>query len=257
MATKNKKDLVGSISDNFPDNTAEEITPLMARNTLTDLVNSMPVCLLIADLQADDDSALQDYVQIMDDNKQGIFYYDATDTTTADDGSSIIVTSTNRRFKRLITSLVNAKWYGQSNTYFSSVTSANSLIKPQTRFVGMEVMVPLATILTVYWYRDGIADGNLVPKSSQAYSIDFDMGDGGANTPTDGNTVYANTVLVGARVLGFWYANSKMRVIPTGTSYTNANIWAEFNTATGQIILHNGTFNVDSPPVNVAILYTY
>lgn len=42
----------------------------------------------------------------------GFFYYDASDTTSADNGGTIIVASNGKRWKRLFDGAVNVKWFG-------------------------------------------------------------------------------------------------------------------------------------------------
>lgn len=42
----------------------------------------------------------------------GVFYYDASDTTTVDDGALTIVTSGGHRFKRLVEDEIRAAWFG-------------------------------------------------------------------------------------------------------------------------------------------------
>jgi hypothetical protein len=63
---------------------------------------------------------------IIDNNKEGIFHYDGSDTTTADDGIMTIVnTATNKRYKRkLINGLVNVLWWGADNTGATDTSAA-------------------------------------------------------------------------------------------------------------------------------------
>ena len=42
----------------------------------------------------------------------GVFYYDASDTTTADNGGTVIVDASSRRWKRQWFGAVNVKWFG-------------------------------------------------------------------------------------------------------------------------------------------------
>lgn len=97
--------------------------------------------------------------------KEGEWYYDAADTTTADNVGMVIVTTVGSyRLKRSMkgSNLVIKSWFTGSNNYFDSVADANATIPSVSRFRGLTVIVNDSGTMTLYWYRDGILDANLV-----------------------------------------------------------------------------------------------
>lgn len=68
-------------------------------------------------------------VRITDPGIAGFFYYDAADTTSADNGGTIIVSSNGKRWKRLFEGAVNVKWFGAKGDGASSV-SVDSVALP-------------------------------------------------------------------------------------------------------------------------------
>lgn len=51
-------------------------------------------------------------VRITSNGIAGFFYYDASDTVSADNGGTIIVDASGRRWKRIFDGLLNVKWFG-------------------------------------------------------------------------------------------------------------------------------------------------
>lgn len=96
--------------------------------------------------------------------KEGQWYYDPSDTTTPENVGTVIVSNTGGyRFKRrLFGGFVFKSWFTGSNAHFDSVADANSTIGASYRFRSMRVYI-METVIREYWYRDGTADGNLVP----------------------------------------------------------------------------------------------
>lgn len=248
MATKNKKDAVADLLANIYHNNTRDITALMVRVPITDIFNSVSVNITVAQLQAEDDSSEPSLANIIDANKRGIFYYDSTDNTAVDDGgAACIVTSSNKRYKRLIQKSIDAQWYGKANYYFSLLSDATTSIKAFTRFVGLEVTILYNGEITTFWFKGGIADVNLVIKVAETHPIDFTIGDGGDLTPTDGTDVYIDPALLNATILGFWVAGRKTRVTVAPAVLTINDIYAQFipqySLTQGGILLKNGTFN--------------
>lgn len=59
-------------------------------------------------------------ITITDSGREGVFYYDPTDTTTPDNGGMCLVTGTNFRYKRPLGSEgVNVKWFGAKGDGFT------------------------------------------------------------------------------------------------------------------------------------------
>lgn len=95
--------------------------------------------------------------------KEGYWYYDAADTTTADNTGLVVVTTTGSfRIKRRLTSpYVFKNWFTGSLAYFTNTADVNATIPLALRTRGMKVFV-LDTIVREFWYRDGTSDGSLV-----------------------------------------------------------------------------------------------
>lgn len=72
-------------------------------------------------------------------------------------------------------------------------------------------------------------------------TIYFRIGDGGANTPTAGATVYNNPGLVGSQLVNFYIAGNAIAL----TAYPNAT-YATYNSSAGTITLTNGIFSNDA-----------
>ena len=53
---------------------------------------------------------------VTDAGKEGIFYYDAKDVTSADNGGTVIVNA-GRRFKRLYSGYLDVRWFGMVGNY--------------------------------------------------------------------------------------------------------------------------------------------
>ena len=62
---------------------------------------------------------------VTDAGKEGIFYYDSKDVTSADNGGTVIVNGT-RRFKRLYSGYLDVRWFGMKGDYNGSTGTENS-----------------------------------------------------------------------------------------------------------------------------------
>lgn len=65
----------------------------------------------ISELRSSDEELVSTNVYITDEDKQGYFYYDASDTTSVDNTGTILVTSDGKRFKRTIQGIGDLKWF--------------------------------------------------------------------------------------------------------------------------------------------------
>lgn len=63
---------------------------------------------------------------VTDAGRQGIFYYDSKDLTSADNGGTVIVNG-SRRFKRLYSGPLDAKWFGMKGDYNGVSGTDNSV----------------------------------------------------------------------------------------------------------------------------------
>jgi len=88
----------------------------------------------------------------------GAFRYDASDTTTADNGGTVIVDAAGNRWKRQYTGSVNAKWFGARGDGVTDDTSALQAL------VNLEVFFPDGVYRTTStlnantprWYGNGV-----------------------------------------------------------------------------------------------------
>src|SRR5438128_2518774 len=53
---------------------------------------------------------------VNDAGREGVFYYDAKDVTSADNGATVIVNGT-KRFKRLYSGPLDARWFGMKGDW--------------------------------------------------------------------------------------------------------------------------------------------
>lgn len=241
MATKNKKDSVTDLNANIFTNTQQLVTAAGVRVPFTDILNSVAFNVLVAQLQAEDSSAFPTTAYILDPGLQGVFIYDPNDLTSTDDGgASCIVTSVNQRYKRRVANAIDARWYGQANYYFNQVSDAVAAIKSWTRFIGLEVAILNNGNLSTYWFLGGVADANLVLKIRETMTIDFTVGDGGANTPADGTSIVTNPLLFNAIILGFWMSGRKTRTVNTPAVLSTSDVYGVFDPANSKITLQNG-----------------
>lgn len=254
MATKNKKDITTDLIANIFPNTTRQVNAVKTRVPISDLINSVSVNITIAQLQAEDDSAEASLVNIIDPGKNGVFGYDANDNTATDDnGGGCILTSTNKRYKRIVDKAIDARWYGKANYYFAVLSDATTAVKAFTRFVGLEVTILLNGNPTTYWFRDGILDAQLIVKVSETHSIDFTPGDGGALTPTDGATDYIDPALAGATILGFFASGRKVTVKISPAVSTGTDAYIQFDKPNNKLSWLNG--GAYSTGTDYSILY--
>lgn len=241
---KNKKDIVADLLANIFDNTVKGITPTKAKIPHSDLINAVALNITIANFRAEDDSAEHTAVHIVDPGKQGVFYYDSTDITTADDGVTCLLNATGKRYKRAIGRKFDNRWMGSPNSYFTTLAAANAAIPASVRFIGLEVDLLLAgTALATYWYRDGTGDVNLVAKNTNINTIDFTIGDGQTYTPADGATFLVNPAITNASIIYFTYGNVKVKLTVYPATLGIDTLYGQFDAANAKIYLQNGTFS--------------
>ncbi len=70
----------------------------------------------IASLRTITASTTQPYF-ITDAGRQGVFYYDASDKSSADNGGTVIVNQGSKRFKRIYNGAVDVRWFGGKGDY--------------------------------------------------------------------------------------------------------------------------------------------
>src|SRR5688572_20836814 len=63
---------------------------------------------------------------INDQGKEGVFFYDAKDVTSADNGATVIV-SGSRRFKRNYSGPLDVRWFGMKGDYNGVAGTENSV----------------------------------------------------------------------------------------------------------------------------------
>lgn len=104
---------------------------------------------------------------VTDAGKEGQFILDATDTTSPDNSATVLVTQAGSiRFKRIITNnFYNARWFGKTNMYFSSIADCNATINAAARFLALTVLINDSGVIREYWYGKGVTDSDLVLKT--------------------------------------------------------------------------------------------
>lgn len=80
-----------------------------------------------------------------DKSKEGNWYYDSTDTTSADNTGTILVTSDGKRIKRLFDNGVSINWFGASisNTASQNTTAIQSAISWAMSNNGGKIRIPI------------------------------------------------------------------------------------------------------------------
>lgn len=116
-------------------------------------------------------------VRITDPGIAGFFYYDSTDTSSADNGGTIVVSNNGKRWKRLFDGAINVKWFGAKGDWngttgtddtaaIQSVYDYLKLQAPINRRGAGKIYVPrgrylcngtvtMSSALTVIWEGDG------------------------------------------------------------------------------------------------------
>lgn len=78
----------------------------------------------LATLRTGSVSTSQNYF-VTDPGKEGLFYYDAKDFSSADNGGTVVVNGT-RRFKRLYSGMIDVRWFGMKGDWNGSAGTENS-----------------------------------------------------------------------------------------------------------------------------------
>lgn len=100
------------------------LIPTLACILLLSLGATSQTRISISSLRTGTVSTTQKYF-ITDAGKEGFFYYDSKDVTTADNGGTVVVNA-GRRFKRLYSGPLNAKWFGMVGDYNGTAGTENS-----------------------------------------------------------------------------------------------------------------------------------
>jgi hypothetical protein len=81
----------------------------------------------------------------------GMFTMDPTDTTSADNGGTIIVDALSRRWKREVTSVINAAWFGMVGDNATDNTAAWAACRTAALALNLPIEVPPGTYLMSPW----------------------------------------------------------------------------------------------------------
>lgn len=83
------------------------------------------VAMTIAEMRALSTPSANYIYYVTDPGRQGIFYHDAADTTSADNTGTILVSTTGgKRYKRVVDGVVNVRWFGTVGDGIANDTSA-------------------------------------------------------------------------------------------------------------------------------------
>ncbi len=109
-------------------------------------------------------STTQSYV-ITDAGREGVFYYDVKDLSSADNGGTVIVNGT-KRYKRVYSGALDARWFGMTPDYSGGVGTDNTaafmaalnaakrnqlvVVPHGSYYVKSTIALPLTTIKKVY-----------------------------------------------------------------------------------------------------------
>lgn len=78
----------------------------------------------MAELRTDADPDPDDLYYVTDPGREGFFYYDAQDTSSADNEGTVVVTPLGKRFKRICDKVMTVTWFGAKGDGSTDSTSA-------------------------------------------------------------------------------------------------------------------------------------
>lgn len=98
----------------------------------------------IAELRAWAGTSLPSAVLIADDQCEGIYVHDEQDSVSADNTGTVIVTASNKRYKRILTpdKIINARWFGAKGDGVSDDTSSLQAAFDCARLTGAKLHIP-------------------------------------------------------------------------------------------------------------------
>ena len=127
--------------------------------------NNIVIRKTIAQIRALTGTLPNNYFYTTDTGQEGNWYYDSTDTTTADNTGTVLVTADGKRIKRIYTDEINVKWFGAKGDNSTNDTSAFTATKNYVNSIGGGViLVPFGT----YLIKDFVVDSpNIIFKGAQ------------------------------------------------------------------------------------------
>ncbi|MDF2722335.1 MAG: hypothetical protein K0Q59_2010 [Paenibacillus sp.] len=142
--------------------TVSQIVPAYAATPLSSVRTT------IAELRASTTASSDTQYVVSDAGQEGIFYYDAADTSTADNTGLVIVSTAGLRYKRSYTGELNAKWFGAKGDGTTNDTTA--LQAAISAMPAATIVIPAGTYLvgelTVSSHITLLGLGNVVIKGS-------------------------------------------------------------------------------------------
>lgn len=82
---------------------------------------------------------------VTDREKEGLFFFDPTDTVSPDNTGTVLVTASGARFKRAVEGAVSVKWFGAKGDGVSDDTSPLQAAIDAAAYTGGGVFLPLGT----------------------------------------------------------------------------------------------------------------
>lgn len=139
--------------------------------------------------------------------KEGNWYYDSTDTTTADNTGTVLVTADGKRIKRIFNDFVNITWFGaigdnttDNTTFIQSALNANGkVLIPKGTFISSNLTLNSKNTLL------GTGESSIIKfkSGSTGYFLNGDTRDGILITEVliDGGNItnYSSTATIGTR----------------------------------------------------------
>ena len=136
------------------------------------------------------DVKLNRLVYVTDTDKEGRWYYDVSDTTSADNLGTILVTSSGARYKRVYDGEIHAKWFKNDSDAIGAVRDRNAINNAVT-FALNQTVIPAVVINKGTWLVENNAifltpalNKKVVVKGEDGAIIDF-LCTGSTSTNTD------------------------------------------------------------------------
>jgi hypothetical protein len=147
----------------------------------------------------------------------------------------------------------DARFYDSRNIYFTSVTDANGKIVAADRKRGMNVLVLNGSMLEEYWYKDGVADANLIKKRDIASIAAPTAAIANTETQVVGTTIAPNTLAAGDIIRVTAYG------IQTNTATASTSVYRfriGTTTLTGSIAASSSWPNGSAARTNIIVKVT-
>lgn len=134
------------------------------------------------------------------------------------------------------------------NVPYTSTAAAIVAVNAATRFRGKTILIDLGdgSGAQEWWWRLGTGDNQLVPKINYEQTLEFIIGDGGANTPLDQAIIYPGGVnpgtLINCKIYEVGGDQGNLSSLTRNSPYQ----FYQYNLSSGIITLANTIFSTGS-----------